>query len=229
MALLSDYYAPRIRVPQMFQRGKTQTSELAIYRNGGIVTPTSATYQLLNEDGTDIISTTTANIVSSKCQYTINASSFPTSMSLSDGLYELWEVEIEGVDYTFQRPAFLCIRPLYPVVSDIDLESSYSDLANFLPYLITDPQALRASHLELSLALIWRNMHSSLGQSNGRYLDLYNLHIKSYEYSFKQCSFRYDLSEQGRAEEVDKRRAGFPMITTSNPPKRFHSLKYRRF
>jgi hypothetical protein len=41
MALLSDYYAPRIRVPQMFQRGKTQTSELAIYRNGGIVTPTS--------------------------------------------------------------------------------------------------------------------------------------------------------------------------------------------
>lgn len=258
MALLSDYYAPRIRVPQMFQRGKTQTTELAIYRNGGIVTPTNATYQLLDEDGSDIISTTTAVISSSKCQFTINASTFPDTMSLSDGLFELWEVEIEGVDYTFQRPAFLCIRPLYPVISDIDLESSYSDLANLLPssytdgwqryideayiriierlrslgnlpYLITDPQALRASHLELALALIWRNMHSSLGQSNGRYLDLYNLHIKSYEYSFKQCSFRYDLSEQGRAEEVDKRRAAFPMITTSNPPKRFHNLKYRRY
>ena len=51
MALLGDYYAPRIRVPQMIQRGKTQVVELAVYRNGAIVTPTSATYQLLDEDG----------------------------------------------------------------------------------------------------------------------------------------------------------------------------------
>jgi hypothetical protein len=61
MALLSDYYAPRIRVPQMFQRGKTQTSELAIYRNGGIVTPTSATYQLLKVQSANTPSTRPAS------------------------------------------------------------------------------------------------------------------------------------------------------------------------
>ena len=258
MALLSDYYAPRIRVPQMLQRGKTQTVELAIYRDGGIITPSSATYQLLDEDGSEIIATSVATIVSSKCQYTINASTLPTTMSLSDGFFELWEVEIDGVDYTFQRPAYLCRRPLYPVISDIDLESSYSDLADLLPdsytdgwqryideawiriverlrqqgnlpYLITEPQALRAAHLELSLALIWRNMHSSLGQSNGRYLDLYNIHIKSYEYAWKSTSFRYDLDEDGRSDDITKRKAAFPMVVTSNPPNRFHRLKYRRF
>ena len=51
MALLDTYYAPRIRVPQMIQRGKTQIVELIIYRNGAEVTPTGATYQLLDEDG----------------------------------------------------------------------------------------------------------------------------------------------------------------------------------
>lgn len=258
MALLDTYYAPRIRVPQMIQRAKTQIVELIIYRNGAEVTPTSATYQLLNEDGTEIISTTTANLSGNKIQYTIASSLVPETMSLTDGLFELWEVEIDGVDYTFQRPAYLCRRPLYPCISDIDLESSYSDLANLLPasytdgwqryideawvriierlrqlgnlpYLITDPQALRASHLELSLALIWRNMHSSLGQSNGRYLDLYREHVKSYEYQFKQISFRYDLDGDGMADDVDKRRAGFPMISTTNPPSRYNRIRYRRY
>jgi len=179
-------------------------------------------------------------------------------MTLSDGLFELWEVEISGVFYTFQRPAYLCRRPLYPCISDIDLEASYSDLANLLPddytdgwqryideawvrimerlrqqgnlpYLITDPQSLRSAHLELALALIWRNMHSSLGQSNGRYLDLYKEHIKTYEYQWKQISFRYDMDEDGRADDVDKRRAAFPMISTTNPPARYHRFKYRKY
>lgn len=258
MALLGDYYAPRIRVPQMLQRGKTQVVELEVYRNGAIVTPTSATYQLLDEDGTDIISVSSATIGASKCQFTIPASSIPDTMSLSDGLFELWEVEISGLNFTFQRSAFLCRRPLYPCISDIDLEASYSDLANLLPasytdgwqryiteawvrilerlrqqgnlpYLITDPQSLRSSHLELALALIWRNMHSSLGQSNGRYLDLYKEHIKTYEYQWKQISFRYDMDEDGRADDVDKRRAAFPMISTTNPPSRYHRFKYRKY
>ena len=124
MALLDTYYAPRIRVPQMIQRGKTQIVELIIYRNGEEVTPASATYQLLDEDGTEIISTSSASIVGNKIQYTINSSVVPQTMSLSDGLFELWEVEIDGLDYTFQRPAYLCRRPLYPCISDIDLEAS---------------------------------------------------------------------------------------------------------
>jgi hypothetical protein len=77
MALLDTYYAPRIRVPQMIQRAKTQIVELIVYRNGAEVTPTSATYQLLNEDGTEIISTTTANIVGNKIQYSIASSLVP--------------------------------------------------------------------------------------------------------------------------------------------------------
>ena len=77
MTLLSDFYAPRIRVPSMIQRGKTQTVSLGIYRDGDQVTPTGATYQLLNEDGTEIVSTSAAVIVGKDCQYTINVKYLP--------------------------------------------------------------------------------------------------------------------------------------------------------
>ena len=258
MGLLGDYYAPRIRVPQMIQRAKTQTVELAIYRDGSIVTPASATYQLLDESGNDVVSVTPASIVSSKCQYTISAAIIPSTTSLSDGWFELWEVVIDGVTYTFQRPAYLCRRPLYPCISDIDLESSYSDLANLLPssytdgwqrfideswvriierlrqqgnlpYLITDPQSLRNPHLELCLALIWRNMHSSLGQSNGRYMDLYREHLKSYEFLWKQVSFRFDFDETGRSTDTNERRGALPMITTCKPPNNLRYFNIKRF
>ena len=258
MSLLGTYYAPRIRVPQMIQRNKNQVVQLIIYRDGAEVTPTSATYQLMNEDGTDVITTSAATITGNKIQYTIQSTVVPETMDLSDGLFEIWEVEIFGVFYTFQRPAYLCRRPLYPVISDIDLEATYSDLENLLPsgntdgwqkwideawvriverlrqqgnlpYLITDPQSLRAAHLDLALALVWRNMHSSLGQSNGRYLDLYKEHIKSYEFQWKQISFRYDMDQDGQPDDVNKRRAAYPMISTTNPPSRFSRIRYRRY
>ena len=255
---LSTFYAPRIRIPSMIQRGKTQTVSLSIYRDNAKVTPTACTYQLLDEDGTDIISTTAGTISSGDCQFTINSSIVPDSMTLSDGLYEIWEVTIDAIDYTFQRPAYLCRRPLYPVVSQIDLESCYSDLSNLLPtsytngyqtwideawvriverlrqqgnlpYLITDPQTLRGVHLELALALIWRNMHSAIGTASG-YLDLYQTHIKSYEYQWKQLSFRYDMDEDGMPDNHKERKAAQPIISTANPPRfGFWNRWYRSF
>jgi len=255
MPILSDFYAPRIRIPQMIQRGKTQTVELSIYRDGSIVTPTAATYNLLKANGEDLISATAATIVSSVCKYTINSSILPETLELSDGWFELWEVEIGGVSFTFQRPAYLCRRPLYMVVSDLDLETSYSDLADLLPssytdgyqkwideawvrilerlrnlgnlpYLVTDPQSLRTPHLELTLALIWRNMATSLGQSNGRYIELYREHLKFYDTSFKSLSFRYDGLESGRSEDPNRRKAAVSMISTANPPQRYFKRNY---
>lgn len=244
---LSTLYAPRIRIPSMIQRGKTQTVSLSIYRDNAKANPTSCTYQLLDEDGSDIISTTPGTISSDDCQFVINASIVPETLSLSDGLFEIWEVTIDGISYTFQRPAYLCRRPLYPVVSQIDLEACYSDLATLLPssytqgyqtwideawvriverlrqqgnlpYLITDPQSLRNCHLELSLALIWRNMHTAIGTASG-YLDLYQLHMSSYETNWKTLSFRYDMDEDGVADNPKERRSAQPIISTSNPPR----------
>ena len=240
----------------MIQRGKTQTVSLSIYRNGGIITPTACTYQLLDDDGTDVIPTTAGTISVAECQYVINASVVPDTMDLTDGLYEIWQVTIDGIDFTFQRPAYLCRRPLYPVVSQIDLEACYSDLANLLPvsytngyqpwideawvriverlrqqgnlpYLITDVQTLRGPHLELSLALIWRNMHTAIGTASG-YLDLYQAHIRSYEYQWKQLSFRYDMDKDGVPDDPKTRRAAQPMISTSNPPRWGYS-RIRRY
>ena len=104
---LSTFYAPRIRIPSMIQRGKTQTVSLSIYRDNAKAAPTACTYQLLDEDGSEIITASAGSIVSDDCTFTINAATVPASMDLSDGLFEIWEVTIGGVDYTFQRPAYL--------------------------------------------------------------------------------------------------------------------------
>ena len=254
--MLTTFYAPRIRIPSMIQRAKTQTVSLSIYRDNAKITPTACTYQLLDEDGTDIISVSSGTISGSDCQFVINAANIPETKTLSDGLFEIWQATISGEVFTFQRPAYLCRRPLYPVVSQIDLEACYSDLSTLLPasytegyqtwideawvriverlrqqgnlpYLITDPQSLRICHIELSLALIWRNFHTAIGTASG-YLDLYQLHMGSYESNWKMLSFRYDMDEDGMPDNPKTRRSAQPIISTSNPPqyRYFHTRRY---
>ena len=63
----------------MLQRAKTQTVELAIYRDGGIITPASATYQLLDEDGSEIIGISRVCLVS----FELRSKTSPSSTAVS--------------------------------------------------------------------------------------------------------------------------------------------------
>jgi hypothetical protein len=115
-------------------------------------------------------------------------------------------------------------RGLYP---DIDLTATYSDLDSLRPsslssyqqyiddawyqilrrirnrgmgyeYLMMSPEAFFESHRHLSLYLIFRDFHSSLGQSNGRYLDLANEHYRLYRDDFDQINFDADTRTRGQ-------------------------------
>ena len=133
MPELSTPYAPRIRAPQLIQRAKTQLVSLDIYRDGSKIDFTSGLYSLQDQTGTFILEDVSVNKVDSSAQYTIAASQVPSTTQLSEGWMETWKITIGTTEYTFKRPAYICLSPIYPVISDIDLTTLYPDLANLLP------------------------------------------------------------------------------------------------
>lgn len=199
-----------------------------------------------------MISRTAVSIVSNVATYTIATSELPTTLNLGDGYVQWWELTIDGVVHTFKKPTAVALSALYPVISDLDLEAEYSDLASIRPsnlgstyqtyideawvqliqrvrdqgnieYLIMSPQSLRAAHKNLTFYLIFKDMDSS-GLGEGRYLDLAREHRKQHEFDFKRLKFTYDMNQDGRQDDPHGRRANLGVIYTSAPP-----IWYRRF
>ena len=48
-------YSARVRVTELLERGKAQTTLLEVYRNGSQITPSSATYSILKPDSQYIV------------------------------------------------------------------------------------------------------------------------------------------------------------------------------
>jgi hypothetical protein len=238
-------YAPQIKVPELLERGKSQLSELPIYRNGALVAPTNVTYTLLAPDGTKLIDDAAATYPGNIPQYT-HATNLLDDQQLGEGYIQEWNVTIGGRVYTFRRMCAVVLRRLYPVVSDADLTSTFSQLEDLRPsslssyqtyideawytmiqrmrnegggleYLVMSPEAFRSAHQNLALYYIFRDFHSSLGQSNGRFLDLSTEMYNQYKSEWKQINFVYDHSHKGSSDSPNTRVAKQPVIYLSNP------------
>lgn len=81
-----------------------------------------------------------------------------------------------------------------------------------MEYLVMSPEAFRAAHQNLALYYIFRDFHSSLGQSNGRYLDLANEHFAQYKDEWKRINFIYDHNHDGQTGNPNDRVAKQPVI-----------------
>jgi hypothetical protein len=245
-------YSPRIRIHDVLERARGCTVDLPVYRDNQLQSPTSAYFRLTDPEGNDVIARTAVSIIANIATYNISASELPTTLRLADGYMQYWELTISGTVHTFKKPAAICLSALYPVISDLDLEAEYSDLASIRPsslgssyqtyideawvqliqrvrdqgnieYLIMSPQSLRAAHKNLTFYLIFKDMDSS-GLGEGRYLDLARTHRKEMEFDFKRLKFTYDLNQDGRADNENKRRSALGVIYTSAPP-----IWYRRY
>ena len=84
-----------------------------------------------------------------------------------------------------------------------------------LEYLVMSAESFRAAHQNLTLYYIFRDFHSSLGQSNGRYLDLAGEHFRQYHNDWKQINFIYDYDHDGESETPNNRKAKQPVIYLS--------------
>jgi hypothetical protein len=239
-------YAPQIKVPELLERGKAQTSTLPIYRDGALVVPDAVRYTLIAPNGTKLVDNAVATFPGNIPQYTHSAAVLANTLQLGEGYIQEWAITIVGVVYTFRRMAAIVLRRLYPVVSDGDLTATYSQLADIRPsslssyqtyideawyqivqklrnegggleYLVMSSESFRSVHQNLALYYIFRDFHSSLGQSNGRYLDLATEHYKMFAAEWKLISFIYDNSHTGNADANGNRQAKTPVVYLSNP------------
>ena len=246
--------APRIRLHEVLERGKAATTTLDVYQDGVQSIPVSGTFTLLDEAGTAVIGPVAAAVAGGgTVSYSIPAISLPATLAYGDAYLIEWNLtDAAGTVYTFRRPCALAKSRLYPVISDIDLTTHYSDLNSIRPsslttwqnyideayielihrlraegnfeYLIISNQNLRSPHLDYTFYLIWKDMDSS-GLGEGRYLQLAELHRKNFESGFKRLKFRYDRDQDGAADDPVGMRAAKAQIFTSAPP----TIYYRRW
>lgn len=242
----STPYAPQIKVTELLERGKSQLTTLPVFRDGALVVPSDVRYSLIAPDGTKIVDEAAGTSPGNISQFTHSSSNLALTLNLGEGYLQEWEITFSGGAYNFRRNAAVVKRRLYPVVSDADLTSTYSQLADIRPstltsyqtyideawytliqkmrtegggleYLVMSPESFRSAHQNLTLYYIFRDFHSSLGQSNGRYLDLASEHFKQYQYEWKQINFVYDYDHDGQSDQPNKRQAKQPVIYTTQP------------
>ena len=134
-------YSARVRVTELLERGKAQTTLLEVYRNGSQITPTSATYSILKPDSQYIVQNGATSILGDgTIQYSHTPSQLNDQLILGEGYVQEYNVTISGEVFTFRRMAAIVRKRLYPVISDADLEEVYTDLATLRPSSITSYQ-----------------------------------------------------------------------------------------
>ena len=253
---MNTFYAPRIRITELLEREKSQVTDIKIYRDNAQVIPTAATYTLFKPGSGEIVKDVVASIdVAGTVSYSHSAVQLSSSVELGEGYVQEWTVTISSIDYTFRRMAAVVRRRLYPVISDADLTATYSDLESLRPssltsyqqfideawitmlnrmrtegggysYLVMSPASFRAAHLNLSLYYIFRDFHSALGQSQGRYLDLAQEHWRQYQLEFDAINFVYDQGHDGKPDDADKRTSKSPTIYLTAPG-RYNRRRFR--
>jgi len=249
-------YAARIRYTELIQRGEANTTELKIYQSGAQVIPTAATLTALKPDGLGIVQDIAATVEpDGTCLYTFPSNQIPETLPLGEGYLLEWTATISGKQYTFRRTAAVTLRKLYPTVSDIDLIEEYANLDSLRPaslssyeqyilsawaeilrkirnmgigyeYLVLSPEAFHDSLKHLALYKIFRDFHSALSQSNGRFLDLANEHYANWKREFSSVNMIYDETHKGRSDQPEERTRGRPVIYLTAPsPYRFLKRK----
>ena len=248
-------FAAQIRHVELLERNKNQTTEFRVYRDNALEIPTVAKYTLYDVNGKKLLDEETATISGSGVvSYAHVKAELPTSLTLGEGYMQEFKLTIDLTEHIFRRMTSLVLRRLYPTVSDIDLTAIYTDLEDVRPssltsyqkyiddawyqilrkvrnkgmgyeYLVMSPESFYESHRHLALYLIFRDFHSSLGQSNGRYFDLAQEHHKMFFQEFEAINFIYDESHQNKADDADKRVAAKPVIYLNGQP----YYRYNRF
>lgn len=235
-------YSAQIRHVELLERNKAQITDISVYRDNALVIPTEAKYTLIDPHGNKIINSAVASIADSGIvSYPHLATDLPNTIDLGEGYIQEWWIKIDGYGHVFRRMCAVVLRRLYPTVSDIDLTAIYSDLEDVRPstlssyqkyiddawyqilrkirnkgmgfeYLVMSADSFYEAHRHLSLYLIFRDFHSSLGQSNGRFLDLAQEHQRMFMTEFDSINFIYDQDHTNKPVDKDTRKAAKPVI-----------------
>ena len=77
--------SPRIRLHEVLERAKTQTTTLIVYEDGAAVVPASATFTLIDSNNSKVIDGAAAAIsVAGEISYIVTAADIPETIQFSD-------------------------------------------------------------------------------------------------------------------------------------------------
>lgn len=226
-------YTFRSSAPDVLQRGRQNTVSMRVYHSGAEVTPATWTFSLLDPGGTEIAS---ANGTSSVASATVEAAELPATVATGEGYQEVWVIGITaGPTLTVDREAAVGVRPIYPVVTDLDLSASYPDLAQIrgvslsslqgfldeawkrivyrwivaggLTYQVKSAWVFREPHIELTMSLFFGFLAKSQ-QGRGSYMELAEKHTAAFERAWRQMSHTLDIDGDGRVDDTGRRKGG---------------------
>lgn len=234
----------RQSLPRIIEIGIAQTLTLEVYPEDSSTQSTATAGTLTVRQGsTTLLSAVSATVGgSSTASYALLAAT-TSSLSLSDDWLEVWSLTISGAIETFTRSGYLVRRAWHPTITDADLIDAHSDLAtlrpptlttyepyrrragNWLqtkliakgrrPWLLFDAWALTDAHVCKTLALIFTDFHSALG--DGRYKELAADYQAQAEAAFTAITFRYDTAETGTIDSEAQTGPVPPIFLTSGP------------
>ena len=176
-------YTARLIGPEIIEAGRDNVVSCPVYNAGAIVAPSAGTLTIYNSQNV-AVSAGSVTFPGGVAQATVTASAL-SAYQPGDGWRFEWALTISSVVYTFRRDGSLVYRRLYPVVTDVDLMRSHTDLARRMPsteasyqdyldeawariesqlintgkrpWLVMAPSALRDVHVYQTLVLIFRD------------------------------------------------------------------------
>lgn len=226
-------YTFRSSAPDILQRGRQNTVSMRVYHSGAEITPATWTFSLLDPGGTEIASASGAASVASA---TVEAAELPATVQLGEGYQEVWTIAITGgPTLTVDREAAVAVRPIAPVVTDLDLAAVYPDIsairgvslaslqgfldeawkrivyrwivAGGLTYEVKSAWVFREPHIELTMSLFFGYLAKSQ-QGRGSYMELAEKHTAAFERAWRQMSHTLDIDGDGRVDDTSRRKGG---------------------
>ena len=224
-------YTFRTPGPDYLVRARAQRAKLPIYRDGALVEPTvpGSTFKLFDigddiDTATPLVSGAVDNVGSIPGR-SILASEVPSTLEYGRGYLELWHFVLpDGSERDIPRPAALCRSPLYPVISDIDvdprgelarhrattvtsfqswIDSGWLTLLGMLeevgrwPEKVWTPYAFRALHMHLTNAEIYASYARSQG---GKWLELKADAEKQASFAWTRLRAMLDNDQDGQPD-----------------------------
>lgn len=240
-------YIHRYSLPQIVERGADKVStvlaEIRLVPSGDPAFLVSAGWTYAIYAGSRLVyESTTITAASPFLSHSVPGSAL-ASEPLSDRLQERWTGTISGnPDQVFTRPLYLVRHALNQAISDDDLFSLHSDLADLRdpdqadygaqrqtawdmlqkwlifkgnrPQLIMDDWALVDVHRFLSLAVIFGDFAQSVG--DGRYRELADQYREKAREEFNKLQFAYDWDEDGTHGAAEEKAAN-PVFMLQKP------------
>ena len=217
-------------IPHFLQREVDNVLYLHLFSDATGVTPDSGcTVTVYDAGGTKIVDA--GDVTEGQpSSYTITAATLPETLPFSERWVVEWTGTAGGVAFLIREDAHLCLRKIYPVVTEASLLQRHFDLADLLPasktswqseldeawievvarllsqgqmpYLAMNPWAFREVHLYGALAIIFREI-STHAASAGRYADLAKQYEDTAGAAWNRINLVYDTSQSGFGGDAD--------------------------